>query len=400
VKILVAALNWYPDRPSGAALLASGHAVGLAERGHEVTLVAPMVLSSDREVHEAEGVRVLRYEPSRYGPLDPRRIGAHGRAVAALLSRQVPDPVDVVIGHTLLSYLPALERRAPASHAVYYVHSPVRAEYEASARHEPLTVRARLKLAGRVFHRIEHRAFEQSTVLLANSEFTRRTATSAHGRSLGERIRVVPGWVDATRFVPVESTGPVRGALGLPMDRPVLFTLRRLVPRMGLERLLEACGRLRAAGREFLLVVGGDGPLRPALEAQAQNAGLARCVRFLGRVPDELLPSWYAAADAFVLPTAELEGFGLIALEAMSAGRPVLATPVGAIPELLGRYEPSWIARDASAGGLHDLLDRFLGGGLPVRDPKELHAAVARDFGKEAVLPRLIAASLGQPDAA
>jgi glycosyltransferase involved in cell wall biosynthesis len=165
---------------------------------------------------------------------------------------------------------------------------------------------------------------------------------------------------------------------------------------MGLENLIEACARLRTSGAPFSLFIGGEGPLRPALEAQVRGAGLSDIISFLGRIPDETLPRWYAAADAFLLPTAQLECFGLVALEAMASGRPVLATPVGAIPEVVGRYEKEWLSGDASVSGLQELVGRFLAGSLPRWDPHRLHTAVVREFGREAVLPRLIAASLGR----
>ncbi len=63
-------------------------------------------------------------------------------------------------------------------------------------------------------------------------------------------------------------------------------------------------------------------------------------MRFLGFIPDNELPLYYQASDAFVLPTRELEGFGLVAVEALACGTPVLGTPVGAIPEILGELQP------------------------------------------------------------
>ncbi len=92
---------------------------------------------------------------------------------------------------------------------------------------------------------------------------------------------------------------------------------------------------------------------------------LARSVRFEGRVSDEVLPQMYAAADAFILPTAELGCFGLIALEAFASGRPVFATRVGAISEVVGAVEPRWLAEDGSVEALTRLLSDWLAGRLP-----------------------------------
>ena len=79
----------------------------------------------------------------------------------------------------------------------------------------------------------------------------------------------------------------------------------------------------------------------------------------------------------------------------MASGRPCLATPAGAIPEVVGRFEPAWLARDVSVEALEELLEAFLRGILPMRDPAALHEAVIAEYGEESVLPRLERATLG-----
>jgi glycosyltransferase involved in cell wall biosynthesis len=104
----------------------------------------------------------------------------------------------------------------------------------------------------------------------------------------------------------------------------------------------------------------------------------------------------YAAADAFVLPTAELECFGLIVLEALACGRPVLATPVGAIPEVMGRFERGWLAQDNSADAVAQLLRDFLAGALPSHDPAALREIVAQHYSRQQALECLVAVVLGR----
>jgi SAM-dependent methyltransferase len=175
----------------------------------------------------------------------------------------------------------------------------------------------------------------------------------------GERVVRIPGGVDLERFCPADPTA-VRRRLGLPPTRPVVFTLRNLEPRMGLDRLLAALDRVRHRVPDVLLLIGGEGSQRDALQAEATARGLDRHVRFLGYVPEGELPLHYQAADAFLLPTRELEGFGLVTLEALACGTPVLGTPVGATPELLRTLAPSLVFRDASVEAMADALETFL----------------------------------------
>ena len=144
-------------------------------------------------------------------------------------------------------------------------------------------------------------------------------------KRLQGRSRLLPGWTDTEQFRPVKDRSSLKRQLGWRVDIPVMFTLRRLAPRMGLDRLVEAAAILAKKGIDFQIMVGGEGEQRASLEARARALGVSDNVVFIGYVEDQQLPLCYAACDAFVLPTAELECFGLIALGGrdLAAGRPV-----------------------------------------------------------------------------
>lgn len=163
---------------------------------------------------------------------------------------------------------------------------------------------------------------------------------------------LIPAGVDTRIFSPLPDYRSSRDALGLTRDQFVLFTVRNLVPRMGLDALLRAMARVRQAIPHVQLLIGGSGPLRSELEAQVKTLDLEGCVRFLGFVPEDVLPQYYRAADVFVLPTAQLEGFGLVTIEALASGTPVFGTPVGATEEILGRLDASLLAAGSDAESL------------------------------------------------
>jgi glycosyltransferase involved in cell wall biosynthesis len=113
---------------------------------------------------------------------------------------------------------------------------------------------------------------------------------------------------------------------------------------------------------DALLVVGGDGPLAATLRERAAALGLGAGARFVGFVPEPELPDFYAAADVFVLPSEGLEGFGLVTLESLACGTPVIGTRVGATPELLEPLDPTLLADaptpEALAGTILEFLSR------------------------------------------
>ena len=123
--------------------------------------------------------------------------------------------------------------------------------------------------------------------------------------------------------------------MGLPTDRPMVLTVRRLARRMGLQELVSAFAMVRQRVPDALLAIVGGGALRPALEAQIDGLGLTGSVRLLGRVEDAVLPTLFRAADLSVVPSSALEGFGLTSVEFARGGTPPLVTPVGGLPEVV-----------------------------------------------------------------
>lgn len=393
MKVLLVAVSHYTDQPGGSQKIAFDEAMELKRRGEEVWVLAQGNPSLP-EYEFKDGIHLLRYVPANVAPWNPRRRFAHQRAAAAVLARHLSQ-VDAIHGHIQLAYLAALDYYDDAVHSCYTIHSPAKMEMAIVWRNSSFLRRLTAPIGLAVINRMEEECLRRSRVVTALSQYTIDCISKIHGKELAKAVRLIPGWVDTSRFVPVENRGHIIEQLGWPTNLPILFTLRRLVPRMGLDRLLNAIHRLHGEGLKFHLVIGGSGLLRGRLEEQARTLGLSNSVTFLGRVEDRNLPLAYAACDAFVLPSAELECFGLIALEALSAGRPVLATPVGAIPEIIRQFEPFWLARSAEIQDIADLLRQYLTGKLPEHTPRQLHEQIHRDYIRERVLGEFIETTIG-----
>jgi D-inositol-3-phosphate glycosyltransferase len=161
-----------------------------------------------------------------------------------------------------------------------------------------------------------------------------RTHLVQHYGADPSRIAVIPCGVDTNLFLPGDQAA-ARAALELD-DQPRLLYVGRLAPIKGLETLLDAMARLRAAGtRVHLSIVGGDAdePLNGhegALRARLARLDLGGTVTFVGAQPQERLRAWYVAADTTVLPS-HYESFGMVALEAMASGVPVIASRAGGL---------------------------------------------------------------------
>jgi glycosyltransferase involved in cell wall biosynthesis len=206
---------------------------------------------------------------------------------------------------------------------------------------------------------LEWSCLRRATLVHVLSDFSAQQVRALYGVP-GSRIVKIAGGADTERFRPAADRAAARAALGVRPQVTLLFTVRNLEARMGLDRLLEAMARLRYFHPNAHLVVAGTGSRADELRRQAATLGVEDRVDFVGFIDDSRLATYYQAADAFVLPTRELEGFGLVTVEALACGTPVLATPIGASPELLTPLEPALLFRDASVAGIADGIDGFL----------------------------------------
>ncbi|MGB7712695.1 MAG: glycosyltransferase family 4 protein [Microcoleus sp.] len=198
------------------------------------------------------------------------------------------------------------------------------------------------------------------------------------------KIHVIPGGVDLSRFQLNRSRAEARSQLNWPQNRPILFTARRLVHRVGLDKLLIAVATIKPQIPDIWLAIAGKGPLQADLQQQATDLGLNDNVKFLGFLPDDQLPIAYQAADLSVMPSQSLEGFGLAVLESLACGTPALCTPVGGMPEILEPFSPNLITRSIEATAIAERLEQLLLKKVPMpsREACQEYAAVNFDWQK------------------
>jgi glycosyltransferase involved in cell wall biosynthesis len=360
--VLIAAPGWNDDRPGGASKLPTDFARFLADRGHAVTYLCPADGSRRPASETIDGVDVRRYPAPEAPSTSVRNMRDHWQQSQRIaLDVERAGPVRALLGHTPIQYLAAARALAPSVRRCYAVHSPFELELREGATGTP-TLKQRMAWRGAAW--VERQLLMASDVVLYHSCYARQLMEQRYADAIGHKGVVLPGWVDDVRFhAPTATRDDLRRRLGAPWRPgvPTFFTLRRLVPRMGIDTLIDAAGRLAGDGRRFRLVIGGDGPQRPALEADVASRGLGDRVDFVGRLSDGDLADSFAAADCFVLPTRALECFGLIVLESFACGVPVVAVPVGSIPEVMGPDFQSWLADDnqapALAARMADVLD-------------------------------------------
>ncbi|TWT97962.1 Mannosylfructose-phosphate synthase [Botrimarina colliarenosi] len=290
-----------------------------------------------------------------------------------------PAP-DCATSHFALYAYPLLRRLHRMPHVVHF--------------HGPWAAESRAEGAGRMVVALKRR-LEKSVYASANRFITLSQAFAdvlvKDYRVDAQRTRVIPGGVDVDRFDLALTRREARSALGWPQDRPTVLCVRRLVHRMGLERLVEAMETVRVAHPEVRLVIAGKGPLTPELQETIRAKRLGPAVELLGFVPDEQLPLAYRAADLSIVPSQSLEGFGLIIAESLAAGTPALVTPVGGMPEVVHELSPDLVLAGSGGEEIAAGLTAALDGQLRVPTSQECAAYARRRFDWPQVAERVLA---------
>ncbi len=314
MKVLQIGLDWFPDKAGGLQryfydVIRHSPTLGIEVKG--------VVMGSSSVARNTGGV-VEAFAAST-DSLAKRFFGAR-RLIGAEIRR---GGLDLVVSHFALSTLPALDLiKAPL---IVHFHGPWASEsgVEGGAKWRP-GVKAWIET-------LVYRRAVRCIVL------SRAFAEILH-KNYGVRedlISIVPGGVDVSRFSERRSRDEARRYMNWPRDRPILLSVRRLVRRMGLESLIEAMKHVARKQPDTLLLIAGRGPLASELEKAVAELELERNVRLLGFISERDLPMAYRGADFTVVPTSQLEGFGLIAVESLAAGTPVLVTPIGGLPEVV-----------------------------------------------------------------
>lgn len=305
-------------RGSGTAASIAGLAAALARQGHAVTVHAPERIA---------------------WPLTARRLWFNWR----LRHRAGLRSCDVVVGFDIDGvFLP----RAGAPPFVLCL--------KGVAADEMRFERGRPRLALGLLAAVEARNARSAALVVVPSEYSARIASAAYGLA-GDAIAVVPEGIDLAPWEALHAARPARADAA-----PTILSVARQYPRKDTRTLIRALPRVAAEIPDVRLRVIGGGPELPALRVLAAELGVAARIRFDGEVPDDDdVRRAFFLADVFCLPSRQ-EGFGIVFLEAMAAGLPVVAAEAGAVPEVVRDGREALLVPPGDADALAAALIRLL----------------------------------------
>ncbi len=196
--------------------------------------------------------------------------------------------------------------------------------------------------------------------------FRIRLARALSPEAADRMVKLAPG-VDPMEYKPGAGGMRIRRHLGIEPDRPVVVCVSRMVPRKGQDTLIRAWPAVRAQlGCDPLLMLVGDGPYRSKLDRLVKQAGVADSVLFTGQVSWEDLPAYYDAGNVFAMPCRtrraglDVEGLGIVYLEASATGLPVIGGDSGGAPDAILDGETGYVVPGRSEEALTDKLVQLL----------------------------------------
>jgi D-inositol-3-phosphate glycosyltransferase len=314
--------------------------------------------SIQRVVRLGERARVIHLAAGAEAPMARERVYDHmDEFVEGVEAWRIAEAIDydLIHAHYWLSGVAALTLKRRWS-------VPVLQMFHTLARLKNRVARNAAELEPLVRVEEETRIVSDADRIVAANVVERAELLRDYGAH-ASRIATIPCGVDTDLFTPGDRA-EARRRLGLD-DRPVLLWVGRIAPIKGLDTLLDTVARLREAGRDMrLLVVGGetDEPTNgheTSLRRRIAALGLRESVRFVGPQPQSVLPLYYAAADVTVLPSY-YESFGMVALEAMACGSPVIASRVGGLVTTVRDGVTGFLVPDGDVEALAERIETLV----------------------------------------
>ena len=304
----------FPPDVGGVQEHVANLAQSLVTQGHQVEIVTVRRNKDEKVRDKFAGLDVTRVPQLKLPKTQTMQYLA--LSTALLIAKRIRRQADIVHYH---SFWPDAFTAFIVSRFVPTVYTVHESRFLIMA--EKNTFRRRLQLALRPFQGI----IAPSTELL---DVARQLGVSR------DQSVFIPNAVDSNKFSPDVARGAVRARYGIPNEHTLILCPRRLVPKNGVDLLIESLPLLRRTIDSVFLLIVGDGPEREKLEARVRELVLEDSVIFTGSQDNHELPAFYADADVVAIPSLK-EATSIAGLEAMASARAVVATRVGGLPEII-----------------------------------------------------------------
>ncbi|HCE44131.1 MAG TPA: hypothetical protein DET40_11330 [Lentisphaeria bacterium] len=329
----------------------------LSAQGHQIDVICRNDLTGNYD--NPYGIKFHHYDCKYFWFYQKylHRRNSIRKLTKAYLAENKPDIIIIHSSSAIFGIISLLEE-LPAR-KLYVFHSPWCEEHRVNGN-EAFPFNRILYWLRR---KRELKALEICDGIITLSQYMKNLMLEIHPEVAGKPVAVIPGGADLEKFSPAVNEiekMECRRKFGIPERSFVLMTSRRLIPRTGVDILVRAFASAKMkTGKDMKLLIVGSGILLEELKSLSLSLDMDKDIIFTGFVDEAELPSCYRASDLFIMPTKELEGFGLSTVEAMACGIPAIGTDIGGTPEILGEVSEDLIIKGCSEDAIAENLIRF-----------------------------------------
>ncbi|OKH52137.1 hypothetical protein NIES2101_16005 [Calothrix sp. HK-06] len=365
MNILCIVDAFYPDHTGGISKSILPEIEGLIKLGHQVTVVSRLQSNKPKSEYR-DGYELYRYFSTKKKSIFYRLYPFFSFITLPYLIYKLhhKHKFDVAYVHNPFQ-LAGLDLALPNLPCVYVYHASAYSEISLdNTRGKYGQLKLLAEVSNSVVKFLENKILTNANMIIVRSNFMINDMNKLYQNIDSKKVKLLPLSVNTDKFSFAENNHDARKKLGLPEERPIILTVRRLVARMGLENLLHAMRIVVKKNPNILLIVGGTGYLESELSKIIKQYNLQKNVQLKGFILEDFLPTYYQSANLFVLPTLSYEGFGLVTIESLACGTPVIATPIGASPEILNKLGKDFLFRDSTPEAIAEGINNWLSQGF------------------------------------
>lgn len=365
MKWLIIVGKYIPETLGGNVIYVERFIKSLIEAGHEVTLLSETNQKDSPKYEEINGLKIHRvyFKKGSIGPLWFHNRNLFIKKLTSLLETNNFDVVNTHLA-CALTFKFLRERKnnynfklISTFHAVHTYEIIFNFKKYITFQAFDLQEIIAFPIKVILMYIFEYFTLKSTDSVVVMSEYVKGTIKSFFGNKFLDKVLVTGIGVTQSEY-PQISREEAREKLNLNKDETIFITVRRLAPRMGLFNLINAFSQVKDENSRLLII--GKGELYNRLDKLIKKLKLENKVKLLGFVDNENLNYYYCAADYFILPTEQLEGFGIVTIEALNYNLPVIGTPKGATPEILNKFDTNLLTKTHKSQDIAEKINYYI----------------------------------------
>lgn len=353
-NILILTQELYPDRIGGSAKVAWQQAKTLVSLKYNVSIITG---SDNKNTQFLDNIRIISYFNKKNKSLTDLKIGK-----TTIAKQLATNKYDLVIIHHPYIGKAFLNIKTNIPY-IYMFHASTALE----TKYQGMDIENKHKLLGKILKpffinytkRIENQLLIKAKQIWCLSSFS-KNIIKEHFPKIGSKIYTIPYIMNLNKFIPATNKVKLRNDFNINSKDIIALTVRRLVPRMGLEWLIISMPAIIKKHNNIKLLIIGDGFLKKDLNKLIAKHNLGGKVILLGRLPENTLIKYLQLADIFILPTLAYEGFGLATVEALATSLPTIGTNIGATPEIINSFNKNLLLQNMDSTALLNCINYCL----------------------------------------